>query len=282
MAALALPAMSQVVTAAAAALALKSYHSYLNMQPTTDSTDPQPGTPVLSQQYATQKNQRLFVRNDGATVFQGMETSGERMLEGERPIDNAPGYYLDNPQFMRYVARNHANLDKKRFSVDAKDAEAYNATLSKLYQKWLQKQAQTVQKTIQQNLRASVAETVRAASDTLSGRQGYQYNLDNEIKPIIYRKNNNRGRFSPYANPLDDSAFMVPQRGMTFAFPPVTRSGVSAHYHMKANSDSGGYYDPTRAAPSRVEKPGNTYSPVDGVYTKRLRTSPRQFSGVML
>ena len=169
--------------------------------------------------------------------------------------------------------------------IDSKSQKANamaGTKIQQLYKRWLQKRTAAVAKTVDLNVAGTVAENVRSQNETMSGRTGHIYTMENEVKTLIYRKNNNRGRFSPYKNPVDDSAFMVPQRGMTYAFPPVTRMGVSKHYHLKANSDSGGYYDPTRTAPSRVDKPSNTYSPVDGVRTRALRTGTRQFLGSMI
>jgi hypothetical protein len=265
------------------ATALAGYHAYTRMNPTTDSVQPDPQSTVPSERYATLKNKQVFIRKDGATVFQGMETTGERMLEGKRPIDQAPQNYKDSQEFMKYLLKNPKSMERMKKQFKVKETVGFTDDMyQRAYRKWLQKKAHATGATMDQNLKAVLAENLRSQNEIMSGRQGHIYTMENEIKPILYRKNTNSGRFSPYTNPIDDSVFMVPQRGMTFAFPPVTRMGVSKHYHLKANSDSGGYYDPTRAAPARSAKVGNTFSPPEGVRNKALRTSSRQFLGTML
>jgi len=261
--------------------AVAGYHAYTRMNPTTQDIKPDPQSNIPAEQYATQKNKKVFIRRDGATVFQGMETTGERMLEGKRPIDKAPEKWSENAEFVKFIKKNPKLIQKmkKEFKVHESDEIQM---FQRAYAKWLQRKAHAPGATFDQNLKAVLAENVRSQNEIMSGKQGSMYTMENELKPVLYRKNTNRGRFSPYSNPIDDSAFMVPQRGMTFAFPPVTRMGVSKHYHLKANSDSGGYYDPTRAAPARSAKVANTFSPPDGVRTKQLRTSARQFLGTML
>lgn len=269
-----------LATAAAGMLAYQSVLAYNKQNPTTGTADPTAGTDVPSEQYATQKNKRFFVQRDGATVFEGMETSTQRMLEGQRLIDQQPDKWQDNPDFIRFINANEGFDDE--WSIPESSINEQDSYMDKLYRKWLRKLAHDVGATVDMNLAAAMAENVRSQNEMMSGRTGHLYTMENEIKPLLFRKNTNRGRFSPYKNAIDDSAFMVPQRGMTFAFPPVTRMGVSKWYHLKANSDSGGYYDPTRTAPSRVDKPANTFSAPEGVRTKKLRTSTRQFLGSML
>jgi hypothetical protein len=263
--------------------AVAGYHAYTRMNPTTQDVKPDPQSNIPAEQYATQKNKKVFVRRDGTTVFQGMETTGERMLEGQRPIDQAPANWKDSAEFMKFIKKQPKLIEQMKKEYKVKETvELTDDMYQRAYNKWLRKKAHAPGATFDQNLKGVLAENIRSQNEIMSGRQGHIYTMDNELKPILYRKNTNRGRFSPYTNPIDDSAFMVPQRGMTFAFPPVTRMGVSKHYHLKANSDSGGYYDPTRAAPARSAKVANTFSPPDGVRTKQLRTSARQFLGTML
>lgn len=271
--------MADPLSIALLGTATAGYLAYTRMNPTTDSVSPDPKSLVPAERYATQSNKMVFFNNNGATVFQGMESTGARMLEGQRPIDSAPARWEDNPEFIKYIGKNtHC---KNTASVKSR-GDPKSEALQKTYKTWLRKKGAATGATFDQNLMGVLAENIRSQNEILSGRQGHIYTTENEIKPILYRKNNNKGRFSPYTNAIDDSAFMVPQRGMAFAFPPVTRMGVSKHYNLKSNSDSGGYYNPTVAAPARTDKPGNTFSPVDGVTKKQLRTSPRQFLGTML
>lgn len=270
--------MADPLSQALFGIASAGFLAYQRMQPTTESVKPDPKSDIPSEQYATLKNKRWIIRRGGATTFEGMETSSKRMLEGERPADEAPELYLDNPEFIAWIRRESPR--NKTIKAHAYDAEFVQA----LYLEWLRKKAAAVGKTLDVNLAAELAENIRSQNEMLSGKTGHIYNMENELKPIIYRKNTNKGRFSPYKNAIDDSTFMVPQRGMTFAFPPVTRMGVSKHYNLKANSDSGGYYDPSRAAPSRVDKPSNVYSPPEGAGIKGrgLRVGTRQFLGSMM
>lgn len=258
-----------------ASAALLSYGGYLRQQPTTESVETMPPSQkTVPDQRRTLRTLQIILNKPNLTAFSGMRSNNPVMLDDQRNVYKMPKRWSDNPMYMKWRRSHKALLDKRDLrsvSIDS-GSDTIDAREQMMYKKWIRRYG-TTYKTFMQYLNGMTAETQRLANSLASGRSGIQYITDKEVSAPLVRKLNQNGRFNPAPNYIDDSVYSVAQRGMAQLVPPFTKSGASNMYMLRQNANDGPYNNPTKMAPSRVERAGNVVQPLNGLTGRRIPAS---------